>query len=82
VGYNVSTSAPEGECRDLNTETIVVGSESSGFWVVTSPPGEFCFAPAPESPTSIPTLSEWGIIIFMMIMLGIGVVTLVRRRMV
>jgi hypothetical protein len=30
----------------------------------------------------IPTLSEWGIIIFMTIILGIGVVTLVRRRMV
>jgi hypothetical protein len=32
--------------------------------------------------TSIPTLSEWGMIIFMMLILGIGVVTLVRRRMV
>ena len=31
---------------------------------------------------SIPTLSEWGLIIFMTIILGIGVVTLVRRRMV
>ena len=30
---------------------------------------------------SIPTLSEWGMIIFMTIILGIGVVTLVRRRM-
>jgi hypothetical protein len=30
----------------------------------------------------IPTLSEWGMIIFMMIMLGIGVVTILRRRMV
>jgi hypothetical protein len=34
-------------------------------------------------PTSaIPTLSEWGMIIFMIIILGIGVVTLLRRRMV
>ena len=32
--------------------------------------------------SSIPTLSEWGMIIFMTIILGIGVVTLVRRRMV
>jgi hypothetical protein len=31
---------------------------------------------------AIPTLSEWGIIIFMTIILGLGVVTLVRRRMV
>jgi len=31
---------------------------------------------------SIPTLSEWGMIIFMMIILGIGVVTLLRRRVV
>ena len=29
---------------------------------------------------SIPTLGEWGMIIFMMLILGIGVVTLVRRR--
>jgi hypothetical protein len=32
--------------------------------------------------TGIPTLSEWGIIIFMTIMLGIGIVGLLRRRMV
>lgn len=31
---------------------------------------------------TIPTLSEWGIIIFMTIIIGIGVVTLLRRRMV
>jgi hypothetical protein len=36
----------------------------------------------PIPATGIPTLSEWGIIIFMTIILGIGVVTLVRRRMV
>lgn len=36
----------------------------------------------PIPPTGIPTLSEWGIIIFMTIILGLGVVTLVRRRMV
>jgi hypothetical protein len=36
---------------------------------------------SPPPPISdIPTLSEWGIIIFMTIMLGIGVVTLLRRR--
>jgi len=31
---------------------------------------------------AIPTTSEWGIIIFMTIFLGIGVVTILRRRMV
>jgi hypothetical protein len=31
---------------------------------------------------AIPTLSEWGMIIFMTIIMGLGVVTLVRRRMV
>ena len=35
----------------------------------------------PIPATGIPTLSEWGIIIFMTIILGMGVVTLVRRRM-
>ena len=33
-------------------------------------------------PTSaVPTLSEWGMIIFMTIIMGLGVVTLLRRRM-
>ena len=31
---------------------------------------------------AIPTLSEWGMIIFMTILLGIGVVTILRRRMI
>ena len=31
---------------------------------------------------AIPTLGEWGMIIFMTIILGLGVVTIVRRRMV
>jgi len=33
-------------------------------------------------PKEIPTLSEWGIIIFMTIIMGIGVVFLLRRKMV
>jgi len=32
--------------------------------------------------TAIPTLSEWGMIIFMTIIMGLGVITLLRRRMV
>ena len=39
--------------------------------------GDVC---EPLSAADIPTLSEWGIIIFMTIILGIGIVTLVRRR--
>ena len=35
----------------------------------------------PLTATDIPTLSEWGMIIFMTIILGIGIVALVRRRM-
>ena len=31
-------------------------------------------------PSAIPTLSEWGLIMFMTILLGTGVVALVRRR--
>lgn len=35
-----------------------------------------------ESSSPIPTLSEWGVIILMTVMLGIGVVVICRRRMV
>jgi hypothetical protein len=31
-------------------------------------------------PLTIPTLSDWGLIIFMTIIMGLGVVTLFRRR--
>jgi hypothetical protein len=41
--------------------------------------GDVC---EPPSIAAIPTLSEWGMIIFMTIVLGIGIVALVRRRMV
>ena len=37
----------------------------------------YAFGP-PEEP--IPTLTEWGLIIFMMVMLGIGVMIIRRRR--
>jgi hypothetical protein len=36
--------------------------------------------PEPPQPNEIPTLSEWGMIIFMTIIMGLGVVTLFRRR--
>lgn len=32
--------------------------------------------------TAIPTLSEWGMIIFMTLILGIGVVTIMKRRII
>ena len=35
----------------------------------------------PQSETPIPTLTEWGIIIFMMVIMGIGVMILRKRRM-
>lgn len=47
--------------------------------VTTSIPTTTTTAIAP--PEDIPTLSEWGTIIFMTIIMGIGVAILVRRRM-
>jgi len=41
--------------------------------------GDVC---EPPSVAAIPTLSEWGLIIFMTTILGMGIVTLVRRRIV
>jgi len=40
--------------------------------------GSACGREIPSS--AIPTLSEWGMIMFMTILLGTGVVALVRRR--
>jgi hypothetical protein len=36
----------------------------------------------PVTAADIPTLSEWGMFIFMTIIIGMGVVALLRRRMV
>ncbi len=41
--------------------------------------GDVC---EPPSVASIPALSEWGLIIFMTIIMGMGIMTLVRRRIV
>jgi hypothetical protein len=41
--------------------------------------GDACTS-TPVDPTAVPTLGEWGMIIFMMIILGLGVVTLSRRK--
>ena len=80
--YTVLEEAPVGACKDLNPEGAVVLDENLVMLGVESLPGQFCFTPEPESPASIPTLSEWGIIIFMSIIMGLGVVTLFRRKMV
>jgi hypothetical protein len=42
--------------------------------------GDACDEVTPPM-NAIPTLSEWGMIIFMTIIMGLGVVTLLRRRM-
>ena len=78
--YTISETAPVGECRNLDPEGAKVADEYNVSLGVESLPGQFCFAS--ESPASIPTTSQWGIIIFMTIVLGIGVVTLVRKRIV
>ena len=45
--------------------------------------GETCsINPCDTGDAAIPTLSEWGMIIFMTMLLGIGVVTILRRRMI
>jgi len=85
--YDVSPEAPLGSCQNLSLEHVEILSctdnGTGGCFAgppltnVTLEDGQFCFASA-----VIPTTSEWGLIIFMTIILGIGVVTLLRRRMV
>ncbi len=77
VRFDVSTSAPVGGCRTLNPESVEVLDEFNAPMYVTSTLGDFCFT---SGNSSIPTLSEWGIIIFMTIILGIGVTILLRRK--
>ena len=79
IGYGVSASEPAGACRDLNLEGAVVMDENGNSIVADSLEGEFCIAS--ESSASIPTTGEWGMIIFMTIIMGLGVVTLFRRRL-
>jgi hypothetical protein len=85
--YDVSRGPPFETCQNLTPESVLIvscvdpdgaGGCSAGppLLNVTLEDGEFCIA------TPIPTLSEWGLIIFLTIIMGIGVVTLVRRRMV
>ena len=57
-------------CPDVDNEDQ---ADSNGNGV-----GDAC----ETSGEAIPTLSEWGMIIFMTIILGLGMITLLRRRMV
>ena len=83
--YDVSSEAPLGSCQNLTLENVEILSctDNGTGGCFTGPPftnvaledGQFCVASA-----AIPTTSEWGLIIFMTIILGIGLVTLFRRR--
>ena len=76
VSYDVSANAPVGQYRDINLENASVLDENIFILDTTTSSGKVFFG------GSIPTLSEWSIIIFMTIILGIGVVTIVKRTMV
>ena len=74
--YDVLDNAPIGEYRALNLEKVAVIDENNFDVDATLSSGEVFFG------GTIPTLSEWGLIIFMTIVMGIGVVTILRRKMV
>jgi hypothetical protein len=57
-------------CPDVDNENQA-DSDSDGI-------GDVC---EPLSAADIPTLSEWGMIIFMTIIMGLGVAALFRRRL-
>ena len=80
INYSVDMSAPTGACRILDPQQVLVASVANTPLDVDATPGDFCFTSPPPSQSSIPTLSEWGIIIFLTLILGISVVTLYRRR--
>jgi hypothetical protein len=82
--YDVSPGPPFESCQNLTPESVFIASciDDGAGGCSAGPPlpnvtledGEFCIA------TPIPTLSEWGLIIFMTIIMGMGVVTLLRKR--
>jgi len=43
ISYNVSEEAPPGECRDLNSQNIVVSDMFGNPLSANANPGEFCF---------------------------------------
>ena len=64
------------DCHDLCLE-VIVHTVKHGYDC-----GECHFPPGDpgECADPIPTLSEWGIIIFMTIIMGIGVLMIIRKR--
>ena len=83
--YDVSPGPPFESCQNLTLESVLIvscidpdgaGGCSAGppLTNVTLEDGKFCIA------TPIPTLSEWGLIIFMTIVMGVGVIALLRKR--
>ncbi len=56
----------------INTSSVVAATDAAINTV--------CGEMLPED-TPVPTLTEWGIIIFMTLMMGIGVMVLRKRRM-
>jgi len=53
--HDVSEEAPEGECRNLNTEELNIADENLDPLEVTSEPGEFCFSTSSTTTTTITT---------------------------
>jgi hypothetical protein len=52
--YNVSSSAPQGECREVATENEQIGNDTGISLGVSSAPGEFCFTEATTTTTTGP----------------------------
>ena len=75
VSYDVSANAPVGQYRDINLENASVLDENNFILDTTTSSGKVFFG------GTIPTLSEWGIIIFMTIVVGIGVMVLRKRKL-
>jgi hypothetical protein len=75
--YAVLEEALAGECRGLNIKGEQFVDENNEPLVVKSLSGQFCFASENEA---IPTTSEWGMIIFMTIIMLIAAMALRKRR--
>ena len=81
---------PNGTLDDKNDQCLFFGAEldssgcsrHSGTYADVTIDEVLIYDHALDYDAPIPTLSEWGIIIFMTIMMGIGVVIIYRRRIV
>ena len=63
------------ECVDTNTWEECDAIEG-GIWYA----GEDCATFECPEPSDVPTLSEWGMIIFTLLLLSVGTVAVIRRR--